>query len=138
VASNGRQNDDLLAVALAVGKTLRDAATTAGVAERTAARRWADADFRRRVSQLRGDLIGQATGRMADGMADAAAQLRQLLTAKSENVRLGAARALLELTVRLREGTEFEERLAALENRNEDPNPPPQTDPPVASLGKTL
>jgi HEAT repeat protein len=54
---------------------------------------------------------------MADGMAEAADVLRQLLAARSESVRLGAARALLELGVKLREGVELEERLRALEER---------------------
>ena len=41
MADRGRRNaDDALALGLAVGKTLRDAAAAAGMAERTAARRW--------------------------------------------------------------------------------------------------
>ncbi len=56
---------------------------------------------------------------MADGMADAAAKLRELLTAESESVRLGAARALLELGTKLRDSVELEARLAALEQRHE-------------------
>jgi HEAT repeat protein len=106
-----------LAVALASGQTLRDAALAVGVSERTASRRWADAEFRRRVAGLRGELVGRALGRMADGMAEAADVLRQLLAAKSESVRLGAARSLLELGVKLRESVELEERLRALEAR---------------------
>jgi hypothetical protein len=116
MAHRGRQNaDESLAAALATGQTLRAAAVTAGIAERTAARRWADPDFRRRVAGLRGDLVQAAMGRMADGMSAAADVLRQLLTAQSENVRLGAARSLLELGVKLRETVELEDRFAALE-----------------------
>jgi hypothetical protein len=112
----GRRNaDEPLALALAAGRTLRDAAASVGVAERTATRRWADPEFRSRVAELRGEMVGQALGRMADGMGEAAAKLRELLSAKSESVSLGAARALLELTVKLRETTELEQRLAALE-----------------------
>jgi HEAT repeat protein len=54
---------------------------------------------------------------MADGMAEAADMLRQLLAAKSENVRLGAARSLLELGVKLREAVELEERVRLLEEQ---------------------
>jgi hypothetical protein len=54
---------------------------------------------------------------MTDGMTDAADVLRQLLAAKSESVRLGAARSLLELGVKLRESVELEERLRALEEQ---------------------
>jgi hypothetical protein len=116
VAHRGRQNaDEALAVALAAGQSLRLAAQAAGVGERTATRRWADPGFRRRVNELRSELVQQSLGRLADGMVAAADKLRELLDAKSESVRLGAARALLEVGVRLRESVEFEERLTALE-----------------------
>jgi hypothetical protein len=118
VAHRGRQNaDEALATALAAGQTLRAAAAVTGVSERTATRRWADPDFRSRVSHLRGELVGHALGKLADGMSDAAAKLRELLSAQSEAVRLGAARALLELSVKLRESTELEERLRVIEER---------------------
>jgi hypothetical protein len=116
VAHRGRQNaDEALALAVAAGQTLRDAAAAVGVSERTAARRWADAAFRLRVSNLRTEMVQRSLGRMADGMSDAAAKLRELLTAESESVRLGAARALLELGVKLRESVELEARLLAVE-----------------------
>ena len=116
MAHRGRRNaDEALALAVAAGQTLRNAAVAVGVSERTAARRWADPAFRRRVSQLRGEVVQRALARLADGMTEAADVLRQLLAAESEAVRLGAARSLLELGVKLREPVELEERLAALE-----------------------
>jgi hypothetical protein len=118
VAHRGRRNaDEALALALATGQTLRAAAEATGIGQRTVTRRWADPDFRRRVGELRAEMTSRALGRMADGMADAADMLRQLLSAESESVRLGAARSLLELGVKLRESVELEERLAALEGR---------------------
>ena len=62
-------------------------------------------------------MIGQALGRMADGMSGAADALRKLLKAKSESVRLGACRAMLELGVKLREAVDHEERLQAVESQ---------------------
>src|SRR5262249_15556270 len=116
MAHGGRRNaDGNLALAVATGQTLRDAARAAGVSERTAARRWADPAFRGRVTRLRGDMVQRSLGRMADGMAEAADVLRQLLGAESESVRLGAARSLLELAVKLRDSVELEGRLQALE-----------------------
>ena len=116
MAGSGRRSaDEALALALATGQTLRGGAEAAGIAERTATRRWAEPAFRRRVAQLRGDMVQRALGRMADGMAEAADKLRALLGAQSESVQLGAARALLELGAKLRESVELEERLAALE-----------------------
>ncbi|MHB1423626.1 MAG: hypothetical protein ACYC3I_10620 [Gemmataceae bacterium] len=116
MAENGRPNrDDALMLALAIGSSIRDAARAAGIGERTATRRMADADFRRGVADLRSEMVSRALGRMADGMADAADRLRQLLAANSEAVQLGACRALLELGVKLRESVELEQRLDALE-----------------------
>jgi HEAT repeat protein len=48
-------------------------------------------------------------------MVEAADTLRDLLTAESESVRLGAARAMLELGVRVRDSVELGERVAELE-----------------------
>jgi hypothetical protein len=119
MAENGRRKrDDALAVALAAGQTVRDAAAAAGLGERTATRRLANPDFRRRVFQLRAAAVERATGKLADGMAEAADVLRELLgQEKPPAIRLGACRAVLELTVKLREATELEERLAALEQQ---------------------
>jgi hypothetical protein len=118
MAENGRRKrHDVLALQLAYGQTVRDAAQAAGVGERTATRRWADAAFRRRVAELRAGMMQRALGHMADGMIEAAATLRALLKAESESVRLGACRAMLELGVKLRESVDHEERLQALEAR---------------------
>jgi hypothetical protein len=121
VAHRGRRNaDEALALALASGQTLRDAAAAANIGERTATRRWADAAFRRRVGELRGDMVQCSLGRMADGMSEADDVPRALLAEGTPpTVRLGAARALLELGVKLRESVELEERLTALERQTE-------------------
>jgi hypothetical protein len=64
-------------------------------------------------------MVQRSLGRMADGMAEAADVLRKLLAAGSESVRLGAARSLLDLGVKLRETVELEERLLDLEQEIE-------------------
>jgi hypothetical protein len=65
---------------------------------------------------LRAEVISHAVGILADNMAESADVLRQLLAEDVKaTVRLGAARANLELGFKLRESTELEERLAALE-----------------------
>ena len=94
------------------------AAQKAGVAERTLYRWRQDEAFRREVDQARADMFSRALGCMAEGAASAALVLRHLcLKAKSENVKLGAARALLEQGPKLRDSVELEERLRALEER---------------------
>src|SRR5437870_3553232 len=109
MAENGRlKGDHALLLAMAEGRTVREAASVANVSERTATRRLADPDFHRRVVEARAEMMARALGKLADGMAEAADALRQLLGAKSESVRLGAARSILELGNKLRESAEIE------------------------------
>jgi hypothetical protein len=116
MAENGRRKGDTeLMLALAAGQTVRDAARLACVGERTASRRVVDPAFRRRVAELRAGMVARAAGQLADGMAQAAATVRGLLTAESESVRLAAARTILEIGPKLREAVEVEDRLAAVE-----------------------
>jgi hypothetical protein len=118
MADNGRQNGDVaLLLAIASGQTVRDAAQQAGVSERTAARRMADADFRRQINELRADMVDRTLGKLADSMTSAADKLRELLDADAEQVRLGAARTLLEVGTKLRETVELERRISELEQR---------------------
>jgi hypothetical protein len=118
MAGNGRRNADALALALAAGDSIADAAGKAGLSERTVYRRLADPAFRQRTQTLRGEMIGRALGRMADGMAEAGDVLRTLLGPDvPPSVRLGACRAMLELGVKLRDSVELESRLSALEAR---------------------
>jgi HEAT repeat protein len=124
MAARGRKNADVpLALALASGKTLQHAALAAGVSERTAARRWSDAAFRRRVTELQAETLGQAMGRLADGAIAAVATLRKLLRVKKEGIRLQAAKALLELTMKMRQTVDQEQRLQALEAALADKEP---------------
>jgi hypothetical protein len=121
MAENGRRKgDDTLLLALAGGQTVRDAAQAAGLGERTATRRLADPAFRRRLSDLRAEMVQRALGKMADGMAEAADTLRQLLRAEAPSVRLGAARSILELGNKLWEAVDTEARLQSLEQHLAD------------------
>jgi hypothetical protein len=117
MAGNGRRNADVLALALAAGDSVSEAAQKAGMAERTAYRRLDDPAFRQRIQTLRGEMIGQALGRMADSMTEAADVLRGLLRADAETIRLGAARSLLDLGVKLRDSIELGARIAELESQ---------------------
>jgi hypothetical protein len=120
LADNGRQKGDVaLLLAIASGQTVRDAAQQAGIGERTATRRMADPDFRRQVNELRADMVDRTLGKLANSMASAADTLEALLKADAEQVRLGAARTLLEVGNKLRETVEFERRLTEVEQRGE-------------------
>jgi hypothetical protein len=118
MSHHGRKNaDSVLVTALAGGFTVEAAAAKARLSTRTAFRRLENPDFRRHVAEVRSEMVGRACGKLADGMAKAAGTLRKLLTTGSDSVKLGAARAMLELAVRVREAEELEQRLVWLEIR---------------------
>jgi Helix-turn-helix domain len=115
VRKNGRQ---VAVLAIASGETIAAAARKANVAERTLYRWRNDDDFCKEVNQARAEMFGRALGYMAEGTVSGALTLRQLcLKGKAETVRLGAARALIELGTKLREVVELEQRLSALERQ---------------------
>ena len=87
--------DDTIAVVLAAGCPVAIAARAAGVSESTVHRRLRSRKFRRRVQVLRSRAVEMAVGRVADGMTDAANELRQLLRNDDPKIRLAAARSLL-------------------------------------------
>ena len=116
MADRGRKNaDSALVAALACGATARDAARTTGVAERTIYRRLDDPTFTAQIDAARTEMIARAVGRLAETSTEAADTLRALLTASAETVRLGAARSILELAIKLREHDELVSRIEALE-----------------------
>lgn len=116
MAHNGRKKaDEALAVALAGGQTLRCASELVGIGERTAARRWADPAFRTRVSELQHDMVARSLGRLADGMSDAVEVLRKLMSARSDTIRLAAARAVLDFGIKGWDILEIDARVQELE-----------------------
>jgi hypothetical protein len=118
MAENGRRKGETaLLLALAAGQTVRDAAQTAGIGERTATRRVADLEFRRQISRLQAEMLSRAQGRLADAATEAADTFRTLLHAEAESVRLAAARAIPELPGKLAVSLELAERLEELELR---------------------
>jgi len=109
------KRDDALVFAVARGLTVRQAAEEAGLGERTAHRRLADPEFRRRVSAVRGELMEQAGGRLSDAATQAVDVLRKLLDSDADTTRLAAARTILQQSVTLRTAAELEQRIARLE-----------------------
>jgi hypothetical protein len=74
------------------------------------------ADFRRRLQALRGDMVSRTAGTLTAAAGEAVQTLLELLkSTASAPVRLGAARAVLEIGMKVREAADLEERLAALE-----------------------
>jgi hypothetical protein len=105
--------------ALACGATVESAARRAGVTERTVYRYLADPAFRQRVHQARADQFERTAGALTAAAIAAVKRLTELLQDPSASpaVQRSAARDLLEMNLRYREGADWETRLAALEAR---------------------
>ena len=116
-AAAGVTNRQEAAAALVAGGLTLTEAARRSKCGLTTLKRWAkEPAFARRVNALRSEMTGQAVGVLAATMTSAADTLRFLArNAKQEAVRLAAARAVLELAVRLRESQELADRVAALE-----------------------
>lgn len=109
---------ELASVALAAGRTAKEAATVAGVHERTL-RKWLanDPEFKRGVDQLRAEAVGSALGRLSSSMSAAADALKELIGNECPHVRFKASKAIIETAMKLTEFAELEKRIADLEQR---------------------
>jgi hypothetical protein len=105
-----------LALALAKGRSVKDAAREAGVGLRTAHTYRAEEGFDRLVRDCRTDLYAQAVSVLAGCAARAAETLEGLLSSEDERVRLRSALGVLEGVAKRRELLDTEARLAALES----------------------
>jgi hypothetical protein len=105
----------LILVALATGATIREAAHTAGVCERTVSRRLEKSGFRNRVSELRAALVAGAGGKLASGMGKAADTLKALLDSQADQVRYKASVKLIELGLKVVDMIDLQNRIEELE-----------------------
>lgn len=113
-----RKADQPLLLALACGASVEAAARQCGISQRTVYRRLADESFRRELAALRADMVQRTAGALTAAATEAVRTLLELLKAPTPAAaRLGAARAVLEVGVKLRELAELETRLAVLEER---------------------
>ena len=101
--------------AIACGSTKMDAARINGCAVRTVDRRMADPEFRKKVEAFRSDVLSSAAGKLASAAGKAVSTLEELLGSKSESIRLGASRAILDSVIKITELTKVESRVQALE-----------------------
>ena len=115
-AQQRKKADDTLLLALACGATVDHAARQCGLTPRTVYRRLENPDFKQRLQQVRADMVQRTAGMLTAAGGEA---VKTLLALQKETVppatRLGAARAVLELGLKVRDAAELEQRLAALE-----------------------
>lgn len=108
--------DEKLLQSLACGSTVNQAAISAGVSERTAYRRLDDADFIAKLNAMKAEFLDRATRMLS---ASSIESIRTLLSLQSqtvpERIRLGAAKAMLTLGIRIREEHDLSKRLEGVE-----------------------
>jgi hypothetical protein len=113
-----KKADEALLLTLACGATVESAARQCRLCERTVYRRLADPDFQCWLQQVRADMVQRTAGMLTAAAGEA---VKTLLALQKESepaaVRLGAARAVLEIGLKLREAATLEGRLAALEQQ---------------------
>ena len=111
-----RTKEETVVLALACGATVEKAAQQAQLGKRTLYRRLTQPAFRRRVQAARAEMLQRTAGTATAATPAALKTLLELLNGgTSAAVRLGAARTVLEVALKLRETTDFEGRLSALE-----------------------
>jgi hypothetical protein len=116
--------DEQLALAIACGQTVDEAAAKLGISRTAAYRRLRDSLIRQRVAELRRELTDRTIGTMVEGFVTAAATLRLLMRpSETSAIRLRAAVALLDLGAKFAILAQLEQRVADLENatRNQQP-----------------
>lgn len=102
---------------VANGKTIKDASEELGIPERTAYRYSGLPEFKRRVSDIRTEILDAATGRITSAATVAVATVLELLGSTNEpSVRLNASKAIINAVRPLSELGELRQRIAALES----------------------
>ena len=112
-----RAADDKLAMALAGGKAIAEAAAEAGISERTAYRRLKSVAFRRKLEGLRTEALERGVNRLAQFYAEAVEELCRLCRegTKEDAQKIHAIRLLLETTHEGAKLVDLQARLKALE-----------------------
>jgi hypothetical protein len=128
MAANPRKKaDDKLLMALACGASVEAAARECGLSPRTVYRRKQEPAFAQRLQQLRADMVSRTGGMLT---AAGGESVKTLLELQKPSVpparRLGAARATIELGLKVREVNELEQRITALEQMAHDDDEQPR------------
>jgi hypothetical protein len=113
----GRKNaDQTLVMALACGATVEAAARSAGISKATAFRRLQNPEFCSLLKKTQADMVERTGGMLtASGLESVKTLLELQKPSIPAAVRLGAARSVLEIGMKVRERTDLEQRMAAME-----------------------
>ena len=119
MASNGNLTpaQARFAAALLTARNVTDAATKAGIPERTAHRWMADPTFRAQLAAKESEVWDDATRRLGALLSPALSVLGAVMADPNTppGTRISAAGRIIDAALKLREQRTFEERLTALE-----------------------
>ena len=111
-----RQNiDQQLVELLACGSSGTEAARSAGCDPKTVYRRQQDPDFKANVEKFRSNMLDAAAGQLASVLKKTICTLEELLGSSQPSIRLGACRAILDSSLKVRDSVEMEQRIRQLE-----------------------
>jgi hypothetical protein len=120
-----KKGDEPLLLALACGATVEAAARQFELSERTVYRRLKDAAFQARLKQVRSDMVRRSAGLLSAASGEAVRTLLALMKDTAPPAtRLGAAKAVLELGMKIRELAELEAEVRELEEKVAALGPP--------------
>jgi hypothetical protein len=107
-----------LLLALACGATIEVAARTLGVSESTVRRRVREKRFAARLTQMRSEMSVRVADQLTAASTEGARTMVELMKqGNPPSVRLGASKAVVELSMRARENADLQHRMAELERR---------------------
>jgi hypothetical protein len=102
-------------VALLSNPTIKDAATAANVSESTVWRLMQRDDFQKRYREAQDTALNGALGSLQGAATEAIDSLRKNLNCGSPAAEVGAAKAILDFTFKVREQFDLENRIKQLE-----------------------
>lgn len=116
-----KRGDETLVTAPACGATVEGAARKAGLSVRTVYRRLADPDFQERLRRELVELARRTARLLTAASLESVRTLVELQgAALPPAARLGAARAIIALGLKLHEEADLADRVAELESRLEE------------------
>jgi HAMP domain-containing protein len=104
-----------LAVEVALGSSIRDAAKTIGCSEQTAYNLSCDSSFQTRVAEIRSESVSAAVGKLSRAVGRAVDVLEALLDSEDSKDRFNAAKTILQTLAPLSELGELRRRIDQLE-----------------------
>jgi len=108
---------DDAAFGIAKGETAAALQLRLGISQRTLWRWKAKPEFKRRVAELRAELMSTALGRAAEGATKASDKLIGLLDSKKSGIVLAAAKALLQLSGQLFASVQLRDEVAEMNRK---------------------